>query len=216
VIWNTREVRRAEETDHPEIDQKITVTCNFEGVYEGDIVKSTDVAWESDGDAEWNYRMVFPLQVPCRVPRLKFAMWDEHVVADDEIIGEVVYNLQPFFDRCLRDKKPLSHQGQKWLTFTHPNYPDATMGEVCIELWLLSQAEADLEPVGEAQSEPNRKPPLRKPDRNLPPWMVGSRTLNWLQRRRNVTLMICLAVCLLPLLIPIMLQILKSTIFKGL
>lgn len=50
---------------------------------------------------------------------------------------------------------------------------------------LLTKAEADDKPVGEAQEEPNRDPFLPNPKRELPPWAVYSRTVAYFNRMRG-------------------------------
>jgi len=51
------------------------VTTNFQGKYNAEVIKHTDVAFHSDeGNAEWNYRMVWKLCLPSRYPRIKIAV----------------------------------------------------------------------------------------------------------------------------------------------
>jgi hypothetical protein len=73
VIWNTRNVRfRDDREKDRDVDQRLSVIANFSGDHDGDVVKDTDVAWNtSRGQAEWNYRMVWPVMLPCKLPRLK-------------------------------------------------------------------------------------------------------------------------------------------------
>ncbi len=81
-----------------------------------------------------------------------------------------------------------------------------------LEMWLLTASEADRNPVGEAQAEPNVDPFLPDPARNPPPWAVGTRGLDWLAKRK--TLVLCIALCLiiLPIVIPVLVVQLKSAI----
>lgn len=50
-----------------------------------------------------------------------------------------------------------------WLTFDSPNGIHDFCGQVLISLQILPKSEADLNPVGEAQNEPNLNPKLEKP-----------------------------------------------------
>jgi hypothetical protein len=50
-------------------------------------------------------------------------MWDENLLTENEGIGELIYNLQPFFTKCMRDKQPISTHAMAWHPFSHPNYP---------------------------------------------------------------------------------------------
>jgi hypothetical protein len=87
------------------MDQRLSVTSNFTGQYGRDIIKWTDTAPDAaGGSADWNYRMKWRTVVPCKVPRLKFQLWSAGMISDGEACGEVLYNLQPFFNRVVRDK----------------------------------------------------------------------------------------------------------------
>lgn len=215
VIWSTRDVRHPDEStaddDVDQVNQRIVVTTNFDGKKGKEVVKQTDVAWESAGGrADWNYRMKWRIKNPTKLPRIKFAMWNETVVSSNEMIGESLYNLQPFLHTCLKERKPISKTEQEWIQFTHPNFRELNLGQVLVEYWLLTDTEADKAPVGEAQNEPNRDPFLRDPKRNLPPWAIGSKGLGWLQRRKG--LILCLIICgvLIPLFIPVILVAVKG------
>lgn len=50
-----------------------------------------------------------------------------------------------------------------WLSFTHPNKKDEDRGMLLVSMSILPKAEADGQPVGEAQEEPNENPKLEKP-----------------------------------------------------
>lgn len=205
VIWNTRDIRMPDDKDKDkDVDQKMFVTVNFDGTYGGDITKSTDVAWFSAGGAaEWNWRMVWKIHLPCQVPRVKISMWDECVMTDSEAVGEVNFNLQPFFDQCNKDKKEISNNPQQWLPLTHPNYPGVAMGEVNLEFWLYNKIAADKTPVGEAQNEPNVEPYLPSPHRNPPPWAVGSRMLGWMDGMKMMILCAVVFVIILAVAVPV-------------
>jgi hypothetical protein len=49
-------------------------------------------------------------------------LWDKNLVYKEEAIGEVLFNLQPFFSKCLRDRQSNNHLAKQWLTFQHPQY----------------------------------------------------------------------------------------------
>lgn len=199
VIWNTKEIKFPEDMNrgHHDVDQQIAVTTNFEGMPGQDHITWTDVAWYSaGGSAEWNYRMLFPVTLPCKVPRLKLTMWDAKVLKSNQALAEIMYNLQPFFDRCLREKKPICHQPQRWFTFTRAGEP---LGKIIIELWLYTLTEAQKRPAGVAQEQPNVDPYLPPPLRNPPPWAIGTRGMAWFARRRLILMIIVSIVILIPL-----------------
>jgi hypothetical protein len=203
VVWSTREVRMPEEHEKDQdVDQKIYVTTNFTGEYGEDDVKSTDVAWySSNGSAEWNWRFVWQLKLPCQVPRVKLSLWDENVIEEAEAIGELNYNLEPLLQQAQRDRRPVTHQPQAWVPFAHPNYPGVLMGEALLELWLLPKQDAKHAPVGEAQDQPNQDPFLPAPARRPPPWAVGSRAMGWLGRRKMLMLLALIVIVVVPVVI---------------
>ena len=174
--------------------------------------KTTDVAWDSSGGAaEWNYRMVWPVQLPCKLPRVKIAVWDEEITFGDNAIGEVLYNLQPLFNKALREKQAITHQREKWIKFSHPDFRGASIGEVCVEFWLVTAVHAEANPVGEAQDEPNQEPFLAKPRRNAA-FSALTSGFDAFQRRRMLLLeLLCVLRIMAGLIVRIMVVILLST-----
>lgn len=73
--------------------------------------------FSSGGMAEWNYRMKWRLFLPCKVPRVKLSLWDHSEFHSGTSIGEAVYNLKPFFERCMREKQSKNHLDQRWIPF---------------------------------------------------------------------------------------------------
>lgn len=209
VVWATRDVRRPTGDDDAgrldEIDQYVTATANFGGV--GDVVKSTDTAWGAGASADFNYRLVYRLALPCKVPRVKLTVWDADLFGRSAI-GDVLVNLGPSFGEALRDQRRQVHVGAQWLPIEHPDAPGKALGEVNVELWALAREQADAAPVGEAQNAPNRDPYLAPPARKPPPWAVGSRLLNGLDlfaKRKALLMTVCFLVVVLPLLVPMVL-----------
>mmetsp|Transcript_8495 Transcript_8495/g.16195 ORF Transcript_8495/g.16195 Transcript_8495/m.16195 type:complete len:1348 (-) Transcript_8495:95-4138(-) len=197
VIWNTKSVVPADDKEgQKDINQRIVVNTNFDGRSGGGGKKQTDVAWNSNGGAaEWNYRMIWPVTLPCKVPRLRITMWDVSAFTSNDIsVGEILFNLQPFFDKCIRDKKPISHMPQRWVDITHSNFQGKVTGQMCIELWLYSNTEAKKTPAGEAQSEPNVDPYLPNPHRNPPPWALGSLGFNFFGKYKVIIILVLLLV----------------------
>lgn len=198
VIWNTKGVVPADDKEDQakDINQQIIVTTNFEGRSGGDDKKQTDVAYFcAGGAAEWNYRMIWPVTLPCKVPRLRITMWDVPSFTGSDIsVGEILYNLQPFFDKCIQDKKPVNHLQQKWHQLTHSNFQGKITGEVCLEFSLYSITEAKKLPAGEAQSEPNVAPYLPNPFRNPPPWAFSSRGFNMFGKYKKLIILVLILV----------------------
>jgi hypothetical protein len=104
---------------------------------------------------------------------------------------------------CALFPRPPLRQPREYIKFTHPNYVGVTMGEAVIELRLRKSFDADLDPVGEAQSEPNHDPYLARPDRNPAPWQVATKGLNALERMRTLLIILCVVITLIVIIVPI-------------
>ena len=192
------------------MNQRVKVTTNFQNKRGREVVKATDVAWNaSGGQAEWNYRMVWRLSLPSKMPRIKLAMWHETVMSDDKLIGECLYNLTPFFADALRNKQGIAKTKEEWVPFRHPLYRESNLGAVQIEFSLLTETEADKTPVGEAQNEPNRDPVLRDPSRNAPPWALGTKAFAAMAKWKKVLMITAVILIVLgvavALIVPIVL-----------
>ncbi len=81
-----------------------------------------------------------------------------------------------------------------------------------MEFWLYSLGEAERNPVGEAQNEPNKDPFLKAPARKPPPWAVGSRGADWIAKRKALLMAIAIFIFLVPLFVPIILLALQSAV----
>jgi len=206
ILWSTYGVKFPQlENRGLDVDQKIIVTSNFSGEKGEDIIKHTDVAWyAAEGCADWNYRMIFDVKLPCKNPRITISVWDEKVLGSNEAIGEVVLNLQTFFARCLLEKSARTRDKRKIVHFEHSNYRGVNLGSIKLEMTMYTKTEADENPAGEAQNEPNIDPYLPNPKRNAPPWAVGTRALDFLAGRRKLVLCLCIVIILLALFFPIL------------
>ena len=160
VIWETRNLPY--ENGKKRIDVMIKVSYDPEGYMEEDIQKETDCHLGCmDGKAEFNYRMKFNLTVPCTFPRLTFDVMDFNAFSSNEAICSCTISVQRLI-------KKLSQQGKleiknKWIQLGNRNDPGEPKGEIKIDLYFIQKFEADQNPVGEAQDEPNHDPRLVKP-----------------------------------------------------
>mmetsp|Transcript_24644 Transcript_24644/g.34257 ORF Transcript_24644/g.34257 Transcript_24644/m.34257 type:complete len:1388 (+) Transcript_24644:81-4244(+) len=206
ILWSTYAVKFPQlENRGLDVDQKLIVTANFDGEKGQDIVKNTDVAWyAAEGCADWNWRMIFNLKLPCKNPRLRIAVWDENLLDRNEALGEVILNLSPFFKKCLLEKTPKTKDQRRLVSFEHSRYRSVGIGTLKLEMQMLTKAYAEENPAGEAQNEPNVDPFLPNPKRNSPPWAVGSRALDWLANRRALVICIAATVIVGALFIPVL------------
>ena len=87
--------------------------------------------------------------------------FDFSTFGDDSMICEVVMDLAKHFRRVMKEGKLA--QEEDWVNLTIPG-SDKSGGQVLISYSILSLAEANQNPVGEGQEEPNRDPELEKPE----------------------------------------------------
>ena len=159
VIWETRglpyEGRKS-------IDAMITVSYDPEGYLSDDIQKQTDVHLGcTDGKAIFNWRMKFDLQLPCTFPRLTFDLRDFNTFSSDEALCSCTISVKRLIKKLVQDGR--LEIKNKWIQLGNRNDPGETKGEIKIDLYFLQKSEADQNPVGEAQDEPNHSPKLEKP-----------------------------------------------------
>jgi len=101
-----------------------------------EIAKTTDTHLASeDGYGIFNWRMKFPLTLPCSFPRIRFNVYDMNVFASDESIGEAAISLRrsdslsitSLISLC-RILKKLRTEGKfeqapRRISLSHPNQP---------------------------------------------------------------------------------------------
>ena len=123
----------------------------------------TDTHHRSPGDAEFNWRMTWPLALPEKDPRLFLLLWDADILSADDAIGEAQLTLAPLCERALRHGG--AHRMENVLvSTTHPNFT-GTQGTVRLTLELLPRGEALQKPAGLGRAAPNQHPFLPEPVR---------------------------------------------------
>ncbi|KAH7819075.1 putative myoferlin-like protein [Monocercomonoides exilis] len=136
--------------------------------------QETDVHWRStNGIGNFNWRFVFPLTLPCHVPRLKLQIWDKNMLSANDSIAEAVLHLGGVFKAAYRTKQNQTIRKQ-WLVMTHPMY-SGPQGQVEMSLDVVSEKYAKATPSGKGQNTPNQDPflpPPERPETSFPPWAV--------------------------------------------
>ncbi|KAK2963825.1 putative Dysferlin protein [Blattamonas nauphoetae] len=136
--------------------------------------QETDVHWRStNGEGNFNWRMVFRVQLPIRVPRLKLQIWDKDILTPNDSIAEAVLNLNGVMKKAYKTKadQPIPRQ---WLTMRHPMF-EGPQGVLELQLDLVNEKHFRAIPVGLGQDEPNQNPfldPPNRPETSFPPWRV--------------------------------------------
>eukprot|EP00466_Bigelowiella_natans_P015782 jgi/Bigna1/67725/fgenesh1_pg.4_\ len=107
ILWYTVGVRRPGSNDKY-VNQQIRVTANFDGDPGNEVYKETDIAWSTAAEdrADWNWRMLFNVKLPCANPRLKIQVWgiNSSQVGEGTACAEINYNLNPLFARMLQER----------------------------------------------------------------------------------------------------------------
>ncbi|KAJ5071996.1 c2 calcium-dependent membrane targeting [Anaeramoeba ignava] len=203
VAWNTKDVVFKDKNM-----SDIFVTCQLN---EGKRQRS-DIHWRStDGKGSFNWRFVFPVVLPNRVPRIKFQLWDEDILNPNDSIGESLINLKAFFRKAYKLKSKQSIKRQ-WIDLLHPNF-DGKQGSLELQIDIVTEAEALATPVGKGRKDPNRDPFLDKPDRpfsSFAPWRLDKYfKIGWKKYRGKV--LCCLCSCVICCIV-ILIIVLKVTI----
>jgi len=158
IIWDVNEVpiegKKA-------LKLFMKATMNSEGWSTEGIEKLTDThLGVEDGKGQFNYRMLFPLTLPCAFPRIKIESFDMSTVGSDEAIGSVTFELGTI-------TKKLETEGRFDSKTVNLKMKEATnglyAGTVRISIKIIPIEEAISNPVGEAQDAPNHDPFLEKP-----------------------------------------------------
>ena len=105
--------------------------------------------------------MKFDLQLPCTFPRLTFDVRDFNTFSSDEALCSCTISVKRLIKKLVQDGR--LEIKNKWIQLGNRNDPGETKGEIKIDLYFLQKSEADQNPVGEAQDEPNHDPKLEKP-----------------------------------------------------
>jgi len=110
--------------------------------------------------------MVWPVEYPCSLPRLKLQTWDKDILSPDDVIAEAVINLRSFFAKAYKSKNGKStwEIPKQFIAMYHPN-TEGVQGRVEVQIDLLTVEEALSKPVGKGREDPNQYPVLPPPER---------------------------------------------------
>ncbi|EGR29195.1 hypothetical protein IMG5_161110 [Ichthyophthirius multifiliis] len=127
-----------------------------------EVTKQTDNHNGSEnGNGVYNYRMKFPLCIPCIFPRLRIQVFEFSTIGADENLGETVITLKNIIKK-LQINGSFELATSKYL-LEHPKFPDQYRGDISLSMSIISKQLAESQPVGEAQEDPNENPFLEKP-----------------------------------------------------
>ncbi|KAJ3448836.1 c2 calcium-dependent membrane targeting [Anaeramoeba flamelloides] len=196
IVWNTKDVVFMDKNM-----SDIFVTCQLNDGKK----QSSDIHWRSkDGKGAFNWRYIFPVELPARVPRIKFQLWDKDILNPNDSIGEANINLKGLFKRAEKRKTSQTIK-QQWITLLHPNFDGEERGKIECSIEILPESEARAKPAGLGRKEPNQNPHLEDPVRPLDsfaPWRLDKYAkIGWGKYRKYVYCGVCCVLCLLILII---------------
>ena len=171
IVWEVRGVATLQPLGVGDVATRLSgkhVSVRVQPRGKGDygVQQTDDGPCNADGDAEFNWRMLWPMSVmdmekPVaeKAPMLHIAVGNHGA---NGTIGEAELSLATICERAA-----IRRTGQfldTWVTCTSPgNGPD--MASVCITVEVLRATEAVLKPAGEGRSAPNSFPRLATPMR---------------------------------------------------
>lgn len=223
IVWDTEELKM--------MDAEGTTDGFVRCFFESDESKDTDTHFRnSDGKCSWNYRMLFPFTHPNKNYKLKVQAYDLDLFKSNDLIGEAVIDLETMVEDSELAKRPMSLTGDYYDEFLKPEKKmsgltfdkedsrkfwvnlvskDASgkrvvQGKLKLSIDLMPKKDAELNPVGEAQSEPNVNPFLPKPfgriEFSLNPLKMLSQLIGPALRRKlycYCCIAICCALCIM-------------------
>ena len=91
IVWETRDVVLA---DGDSVDIYVKAIYCEDSWAADEIAKQTDIHYASkDGRGVFNWRMKFPLKIPCDYPRIKLQLYN-YKATKDECLGEAMLNIK--------------------------------------------------------------------------------------------------------------------------
>lgn len=77
----------------------VRVSTENDGWSSDRLAKDTDAHLNSKGYGLFNYRLLFPLTLPCAFPRIKISVFDFNAFSDDQALGSVRYLCLSSYER---------------------------------------------------------------------------------------------------------------------
>lgn len=133
-----------------------------------DLFEETDTHFGcDDGTATLNWRLVFKnVMIPCKQPRLTVQIWNDNMLASDEVLAEVTLDFSKDFLIARKNNSTVDFPKGS-LYMYHPAFPGEVRGVIDLEAILLPADEVRERPAGVGRDEPNQDPFLDPNDPHL-------------------------------------------------
>eukprot|EP00475_Leptophrys_vorax_P034620 TRINITY_DN5614_c0_g1_i3.p1 TRINITY_DN5614_c0_g1~~TRINITY_DN5614_c0_g1_i3.p1 ORF type:complete len:792 (+),score=243.32 TRINITY_DN5614_c0_g1_i3:253-2628(+) len=171
IIWKTEDVTIKDEITEQN-DLYLTGTFDVPKLQQR---QRTDTHLRSKaGKGSFNWRMIFPVEVPLMDPRFKVQIWDMDFFSANDSICEASISLRSLFNKAIATKgghtKLVGPDGEEkiWIDqLFHPNFPGKSQGKVQLSLELMPRLKCVEFPAGLGRDEPNQNPFLPPPEGRL-------------------------------------------------
>ena len=171
IIWQTKDIDSYDLEDTSDLYVRATINCLP--------AKETDTHYRCrDGNGQFNWRMKFPITLPCDDYLIDLQIWDRDVFSANDFIGAASFYFRELARDCFDRAKRLHMRGiDKEFHLFEKTDPDKfwvecfrtndgvkkSVGKVQVSFELVPQVDADACPVGEGREEPNIDPFLDDP-----------------------------------------------------
>jgi len=156
VCWKVTDLNFRDKTS---IDLFCSGMVEFKDVEDDKMKRPTD---RQDTDCQWfmepehygsfHWRWIFPVKIPCNIPKLLVQTWDLELLTPNDAICEANIQLGSFFKAS--EKKGAKNAADLDLGMTHPNFK-GIQGTISLSIELMPEKEAEDDPV-----DPDRQPEL--------------------------------------------------------
>eukprot|EP00697_Spironema_sp_BW2_P013452 gnl/Spiro4/3543_TR1735_c0_g1_i1.p1 gnl/Spiro4/3543_TR1735_c0_g1~~gnl/Spiro4/3543_TR1735_c0_g1_i1.p1 ORF type:complete len:286 (+),score=-21.90 gnl/Spiro4/3543_TR1735_c0_g1_i1:80-859(+) len=157
IVWDMKDV--AFRDDLPLVGKMSDVFVSVQP--EGHKPLCTDIHWRSDGNANFNWRMIWNIPLPNQenFHRLRIQAWDKDIFDPNDAIAEAVLNLKGFFRKVVKEKLtfPNNQIDKQWVEMGHPNYPNV-QGRILLTVQLFNKEDTASHPAANRRDEPNQHP----------------------------------------------------------
>eukprot|EP00913_Durusdinium_trenchii_P023564 g22140.t1 len=133
-----------------------------------DLYEETDTHFGcDDGTATLNWRLIFKnVMIPCKQPRLTVQIWNDNMLASDEVLAEVTLDFSKDFLLARKNNTAVDFPKGSLFMY-HPAFPGEVRGVIDLEAILLPADEVRERPQGAGRDEPNDDPFLDPNDPHL-------------------------------------------------